>query len=385
MKLVFYSVVLNHHQAGVADELYGILGDGYRFVELTACNDTKGGVGDFGGRPYLIRSWRSAAEYAEAMELAKSAEVCVFSGFEALPFEKERMRLGLLSFDMGERLLKRGWINLLSPRISKMIFAYFWHGWRKKPLYKLCNSGFTASDCRKLGMFLGKCYKWGYFTPVSRDFELDVPEDDDKNVSIMWCARFLTLKHPEFVIEMAKILKDKAYDFVIDIYGDDAGVGAHERAFSRQRLEALIDACGVGDRVRLHGRLPNSDIIAAMRRHQIFLFTSDRREGWGAVANESMANGCVLVASDAIGSTPYLIREGYNGMVFRSGDSASLAAKIEWLFNHPLERKQMRLNALTTMRTLWNPNNAAVSLLTLIDNIRRVQTPGIEEGPCSEA
>ena len=201
----------------------------------------------------------------------------------------------------------------------------------------------------------------------------------------MWCARFLTLKHPELVIEMAKILKDKAYDFVIDIYGDDAGVGAHERAFSRQRLEALIDACGVGDRVRLHGRLPNSEIIAAMRRHQIFLFTSDRREGWGAVANESMANGCVHVASDAIGSTPYLIRDGYNGMVFRSGDSASLAAKVEWLFNHPLERKQMRLNALTTMRTLWNPNNAAVSLLTLIDNIRRGQTPGIEEGPCSEA
>lgn len=44
MKLVFYSVVLNQHQAPVADELWELTGHQYAFVELTNLSDTKGGT-----------------------------------------------------------------------------------------------------------------------------------------------------------------------------------------------------------------------------------------------------------------------------------------------------------------------------------------------------
>ena len=40
--------------------------------------------------------------------------------------------------------------------------------------------------------------------------------------------------------------------------------------------------------------------------HIFLLFTSDRNEG--AALNESMNSGCAVVASDAIGSVPYLMR-----------------------------------------------------------------------------
>jgi glycosyltransferase involved in cell wall biosynthesis len=39
----------------------------------------------------------------------------------------------------------------------------------------------------------------------------------------------------------------------------------------------------------------------------VFIFTSDRNEGWGAVLNEAMGSGCAVVAADLIGSVPYLI------------------------------------------------------------------------------
>lgn len=384
MKLVFFSSILNHHQAGVADELYKILGKRYCFVELTSCNDTKGGTADYSQRPYLLRAWQSKDALDIAMHLAITAEVCVFSGCESIPFIKERLRLGLLSFDMGERLLKRGWPNLLSPRIFKQFLTYHLHRWSEKPLYKLCCSAFTAHDCRKLGMFSGRCYKWGYFTPVDSDLEVDI----DKEINtprIMWCARFLTLKHPELVVALAKSLKDSGLDFHIDVFGDDNNVSRHERSFFRTKLEELIKSNQVDDRITLRGRVPNNKIIDELRGHQIFLFTSDKKEGWGAVANESMSNGCVLVASDDIGSTPYLIKDGSNGLVFKSCDSLSLSAKLKWLINHPQEMKQMRLNALKTMKTLWNPHNAAVSLLKLIENIQQGLDTSIEEGPCSKA
>lgn len=385
MRLVFYSHVFNHHQAGVADELYRMLGRDYRFVELTPNHDSKGSTHDYSKCPYLIRSWRSKDEYDTAMSLAISSDACVFAGHEALAFEKERIKRGKLSFDMGERLLKRGWLNLLSPRISKMVLNYHIGNWRKKPVYKLCCSAFTAHDCNLLGMFHNRCYKWGYFTPV--DYNLDIVSDLKYNspIQIMWCARFLTLKHPDLVVSLAKTLKMKGYDFHIDVFGDEGNIARNEKAFPRKELENLIKSSDVEEHISLKGSVANDIVIEEMRRHHIFLFTSDKKEGWGAVANESMANGCVLVASDAIGSSPYLIKDGYNGFLFKNCDSDSLTSKVEWLLKHPSERYQMQLNAMETMKKLWNPHNAAVSLLKLIGSIKNGQETEITEGPCSKA
>ena len=58
---------------------------------------------------------------------------------------KERLKLGRLSFDMSERWLKRGIINLFSPSIFKMFLSYHLGGWGHKPLYKLCCSAFQPS------------------------------------------------------------------------------------------------------------------------------------------------------------------------------------------------------------------------------------------------
>lgn len=170
MKLVFYSIILNNHQANLADEFWGLLGNDYRFVELVEPNEgnAKGGTDDYASRPYLIKAWRSEAEWQEAMRLACYAEVCVFSGLPALPFQKERMKRGLLSFDMSERWLKRGWVNLFSPVIFRMWLSYQRGGWRRKPLYKLCCSAFAAADQKMVGTFNGRCYKWGYFTKVDK-------------------------------------------------------------------------------------------------------------------------------------------------------------------------------------------------------------------------
>ena len=134
MKLVFYSVVLNQHQAPVADELWELTGHQYAFVELTNLSDTKGGTEDYSKRPYLIRAWENQDSFQQAMNLAKHADCCVFSGVDALPFQKERMRLGLLSFDMGERWLKHGIKSLASPRLVKWLMAYYLGGRRHKPL-----------------------------------------------------------------------------------------------------------------------------------------------------------------------------------------------------------------------------------------------------------
>ncbi len=381
MTLVFFSIVLNHHQACVADEFYKILGADYHFVELSCNYVNKGATTDYSTRPYLIQAWKSEENYEKAMNLALTADVCVFAGYEALPFETARLKQGLLSFDMGERLLKRGIINLASPRILKQIIVYHKYGWNTKPLYKLCCSAFTAKDCNKLGMFKGRCYKWGYFTDVNTTFEI-LPEQKDTPISIMWCARFLTWKHPELAVEAARILRDKGYKFRLDMFGDDKSASAHDTVYPCEKLQALISQYGLSDIITLNGNCPNNEILKQMRSHDIFLFTSDRREGWGAVANEAMANGCVLVASNQIGSVPYLVEDGVNGLMFKSEDVNSIVKKLELLFENPDKMETLRQNALSTMKRNWSPAAAANRFIELISNLTSQQGSFIIGGPC---
>lgn len=377
MKLVFYSLVLNHHQASVADEFYKLLGEDYAFVETARCMDNKGAIEDYSTRPYLVRSWESKKVYEKAMSLALNAEVCVFSGYEALPFEKERLKKGLFSFDMGERMLKRGWLNLISPKIIKMVMAYHLGGWSKKPLYKLCCSAFAASDQYKLKTFEGKCYKWGYFTEV-KEFKnnmINLKSSND-SICIMWCARFVNWKHPELPVKLARKLKDKGYKFQIKMAGGGALF---------QKTRRLISKLDVGNCVSLIGNMSNEEILDLMQHSQIFIFTSDKNEGWGAVANEAMSNGCVLVASDTIGSSPYLIKEGATGFSFTSCDVDSMTEKVKWLIEYPHKMQEMQRNAYQQMKDIWNPKHAAMNLLTLIKDIQNEQISSIQEGPCSKA
>ena len=170
------------------------------------------------------------------------------------------------------------------------------------------------------------------------------------------------------------------------------GNGTYENA--ARKLAKELD---VEDVVRFIGVKPNEELLFDMKKHSIFLFTSDRNEGWGAVANESMANGCVLVASDGIGSSPYLIRNGETGLLFKSPHTSSsfgkpdteslneLCEKVEYLLNNQEELQKIRKNSVTLMQQQWNPRVAAERLLLLIDKLQKGEATPFVEGPCSEA
>lgn len=378
MKLAFFNNNLNHHQVFVADEFYRLLGDEYIYV-ATAAHDKiglKGGL-DYSSRPYLLVISESNKNKQHALELARTADVCVF-GAESLDFaiERAKMKNCGIAFELSERWMKKGWVNILSPRLRRWWWNYQTL-FRFKPFYKLNASAFAACDHARLLSYKGRCYKWGYFTNVDENFnvEASIPDVFISGITpIMWCSRFLKLKHPEIPVQMVAKLKEKGYMIILDFYG----TGEQEES-----IKGLVKNLGLEDMIRFHGELPNYQIINAMRNHYIFLFTSDRNEGWGAVANEAMANGCVLVASDAIGSTPYLIQDGVNGFLFKSCCVDSLEKKVRWLLDHQQSMQEMRKNAQKSMIEFWSPRNAARSLLKLVDDLQHGRECTINEGPAS--
>lgn len=187
---------------------------------------------------------------------------------------------------------------------------------------------------------------------------------------------------------MAHRLKNKGYRFILDMYGN----GEYEIQ-TRQLAKELE----VEDVVRFIGVKPNNELLDDMREHSIFLFTSDRNEGWGAVANESMSNGCVLVASDGIGSSPYLINDGQTGLLFTSPKQSSsfnrpdiaaldsLCDKVEYLLANPRKWQDIQSRSTALMQELWNPHSAAERLLILINCLEEGKDTPFVEGPCSKA
>lgn len=378
MKIVFVSIALNIHQIGVADELYKLANGQYWFIEtsLSVDGNQKGGNVDSSNRLYLIKSYESLRAYQYAMQLIREADVMVY-GAAPLEYLKERVKTGKLTFVNSERWLKKGLLNLLSPNLLKQQFFYHTHC-HNKPYYALCSSAYAAGDYRILQSFKDKCYKWGYFTAVPKLDIVNIQESKHSasTVKILWVARFLQLKHPERMLQLALQLRSVGVDFSINMIG----IGPEY-----DNIATAINDMGLQGYVHLLGNMPNNKVMEAMRTHDIFCFTSDKNEGWGAVLNEAMSSGCCPVSSIETGSTPYLIKDGVNGFSFNPKKKNDLFEKVLWLIEHPEERECMSIEAYKTIRDVWSPKNAAEQLYKLCQSMLQGESYVVEDGPCSKA
>lgn len=378
MKIVFFSNYLNHHQIPLAEALNSIDGIDYTFVATTGIPNFRKKLGyQEYNKSYQLDVTISAENKKQALQLALCADVAIFLTTGMNEYIIPRLRTGKLTFEYSERWLKKNYkLNLFSKNLWKHQLMYYRYG-RSANLYMLCASAYAANDYYMLQSYKNRCYKWGYFPEVKQiDIEHIVESKRNAKVRLMWCARFIRWKHPELAINLAKRLMQEGTDFELNMYGNGPLL---------EEIKQQIVDLGLQDYVYAKGNAPNEEIIKAMQQHHIFLFTSDQNEGWGAVANEAMANGCAIVASKSIGSSPYLIENGKNGFMFDDCDINSLCEKVEWLIKHPQEMKIMQRNAYLQMKNMWSPNVAANNLIRLINDLQNGRDSSIQEGPCSKA
>ena len=193
----------------------------------------------------------------------------------------------------------------------------------------------------------------------------------------MWCGRFIDWKHPDDAVELARKLKENGYDFSLNM----VGTGVME-----EELKALTLKYGLEDRVHFLGSMPPEKVREYMEESEIFLFTSDRGEGWGAVLNEAMNSGCAVVASNEIGSVSYLIKEGINGIVYETGDIDMLYEKAKYLFDNHDKAAGIGVSACTTIAKEWNAVVATDRLYDLVSRVLLSKKENVyTSGPCSLA
>lgn len=391
MRAAFVSNYINHHQIPFCNEMYRLLQGGFTFVQTQVMEAERVKMGwHEEERPAYVKCWYEEPDACR--RLLEECDVVLFGGTDDESFIWERLQSGKLLIRISERLYKTGQWKAASPR--GLVKKYKDHTrYKNKQVYLLCAGAYVPSDFHIVRAYPGKMYCWGYF-PETRSYDPESLFSDkgwtqasgEKIPYLLWAGRMIDWKHPELALETAGYLKEKGCTFHMDIIGDGE---------MRGELEALRRSYGLEEQVRFLGFRPPEEVRRFMERADIFLFTSDRQEGWGAVANEAMNSGCALVADHMIGAVPYLVNNGVNGLVYRDGSSAGLFSQIQRLVNDRELCRFLGRNALRTVTEEWNAENAAARLLELIERLLKgadeaasVPTDGCFQGtlsPCAPA
>lgn len=118
------------------------------------------------------------------------------------------------------------------------------------------------------------------------------------------------------------------------------------------------------------GRKPMADVHALMGEAMVLIFPSKWYETFGRVAVEAFAKGTPAIAAN-IGAIAELVDHGRTGLHFQPGNSADLAAQVEWVLEHPRELAQMRQEARAEFETKYMAKENYRRLMDIYSLVRR--------------
>lgn len=375
MQVVFVSNYFNHHQLSFCDALYELLEGSFCFLQTQPMEEERVKMGwQTEERPYVryVQADGTTTDGPEAFmgrnpdeettdgpewqNLLLTADVVIFGGCDDESYIRERLAAGKPIFRYNERLYKEGQWKAISPR--GLLQKYKDHTrYRKAPVYFLCAGAYVPCDLGIIHAYPEKMLRFGYF-PETREYAPGEPFSRKKKGSILWAARMIDWKHPELVVKTAAYLKEHLEEIPFHI----TMIGGGEL---EEEVHSLAEELGVTDKITFAGFRSPEEVRAAMEESEIYLVTSDRKEGWGAVVNEAMNSGCAVVADHMIGAAPWMIRQRENGILYHDGCEQQLQEYVAELLQDPAECRRLGEAAQQTVRTEWNARTAAERLVRL--------------------
>lgn len=382
MKFTILSNYINHHQIPMANELYARLGADFSFIQTEPMEEERVKMGwgkEVKNIPYLRLFYE---EQEACASLIMDSDIVVFGGVEDESYIKPRLNAGKIVIRASERLYREGQWKSVSPRGRKKKYEDHTK-YSDAPVYLLCHGAYVASDFNIVHAYPDKKFTWGYF-PAVNTYKMDslffrklhVDAFGKTQVRLLWAGRFLKLKHPEYAVKAAVYLKKQGISFHLDM------VGAGEL---EEKLKKMVKRNKLEENVTFHGFKPPHSVRRFMEESDIFLFTSDYLEGWGAVLNESMNSACAVVAGHGIGAVPFLLRHGENGMVYRTGNFKEFREYVVQLCRDSSLRRHLGENAYHTITEKWNPREAADRLYRFSEGLLKGQVNPCDDGPLSIA
>jgi glycogen synthase len=143
-----------------------------------------------------------------------------------------------------------------------------------------------------------------------------------KDRDLFFVGRIVSDKGIDVVVDALAKLRDRGLQASLTV----AGSGPEEPAIRRK-----VDELDLGKLVTFAGRVSDEKLNELLNAHKIMVVPTREGEGFGVVALEGIACGCVVVGSTC-GGLPEAI--GPCGRTFANGDSSALAGLLHELLAH---------------------------------------------------
>lgn len=180
-------------------------------------------------------------------------------------------------------------------------------------------SGITNSEysIRKIGCnnLIGNSYDDAVFT-ASKPW-------DQRAHDIAFLGRLVSQKGCDTLLQALVRLGARGLRPLVSIIGDGA---------DRAQLAAFVEGAGLAGQVRFAGVLTGDRLAATLNDHRFLAVPSRCEEGFGIVALEGLACGCVPIVSRRGGLVDAI---GPHGFTFENGDDRALAEVLEATLSRP--------------------------------------------------
>ncbi len=174
---------------------------------------------------------------------------------------------------------------------------------------------------------------------LKEDLQINSKTDD---IKLMFAGRIEPLKGLELIINVLSGLQ--AYKWTLDVYGD----GDEDYL---ERIKLLITEKSLGQRVFLKGKLYPLD--EAYQTHDVFLFPTLAKEGFGRVAIEAMSYGLPVLTVNKYGPND-IVEDGYNGYKSSPSDLSAWANNLKQILSDKDLLIKMSNNALETVKNKYD-------------------------------
>lgn len=372
MTIAYCVNIWNHYQGAFCRAMAELLGDDFKMVLFTPIGDkgdfdgSKGGSGavkqpwvvDAPNEPWIVQapSCRNDLETGPWNKILEDSDVAIigYCGEMSLESIRKREREGKSTYFIGERLFKEPIrvLDVMNPRKLKRLL--WLHNLLKgKNTSYLEISHYGCEDLKFLHVCEGRIYQWGYFPATSDICPVKLRSE---KLRLGWCGRLIDWKHVEYIVRAAALLEPSVLDccdFTI------VGEGPEKRALIDLAKELSVDRY-----IKFETYKPVNETMEFMRSLDVYMFPSDRGEGWGVALMEAMDKGCVPIANESAGASKELIVDGENGFLFRDGDIKEIANTITRLVTHRELLDVLSRNAWALMQS-WSPQRAAKILVDL--------------------
>ena len=372
MTIAYCVNIWNHYQDAFCRKMMEKLGGQFKMVlftpidELMTHNGTKSGgciqpwVSQAPNDDWIIQPPQTALEHINGKwnRFLEDADIAIVGYCNHISREslRNREKAGKKTFFMGERLFK----DPIAPwdffSLRKLRRWWFLHRLLSGAnTYYLTISHYGVEDLKFLHVCKNRIFQWGYFPNISNLYPV---RHRSEKVRIGWCGRMIDWKHVEYIVQGVNLLKPEIRKMCEVVLVGEGPEKSH--------LIEMTHRLNLSNVVKFETYKPVSETMDFMRSLDIYIFASDRGEGWGVALNEAMDKGCVPIANVEAGATLELVDDGINGFVFKQNDIDRVAHTIEKLvFDRKLLSKMSYL-AWKKMQE-WSPGKAAGILMQIVD------------------